>query len=43
VNYLAPFLLTNSLLDLLRASAPSRVLNMVSPRLTADSSLTSDR
>jgi NAD(P)-dependent dehydrogenase (short-subunit alcohol dehydrogenase family) len=30
VNYLAPFLLTNSLLDLLRASAPSRILNMVS-------------
>ena len=30
VNYLAPFLLTTSLLDLLRASAPSRVLTMVS-------------
>jgi len=30
VNYLAPFLLTTSLLDLLRRSAPSRVLNMVS-------------
>ena len=30
VNYLAPFLLTTSLLDLLRTSGPSRVLNMVS-------------
>jgi NAD(P)-dependent dehydrogenase (short-subunit alcohol dehydrogenase family) len=30
VNYLAPFLLTTSLLDLLGASAPSRVLTMVS-------------
>ncbi len=30
VNYLAPFLLTTSLLDLLRASAPSRVINIAS-------------
>jgi NAD(P)-dependent dehydrogenase (short-subunit alcohol dehydrogenase family) len=30
VNYLAPFLLTTSLLDTLRASAPARVLSMVS-------------
>src|SRR5205807_9928997 len=30
VNYLAPFLLTTALLDLLRSSAPSRVLSMVS-------------
>jgi NAD(P)-dependent dehydrogenase (short-subunit alcohol dehydrogenase family) len=30
VNYLAPFVLTTSLLDLLRASAPARVLNMAS-------------
>src|SRR5439155_17816148 len=30
INYLAPFLLTTSLLDLLRSSGPSRVLNMVS-------------
>jgi retinol dehydrogenase 14 len=28
VNYLAPFLLTNLLLELLRASAPSRVINV---------------
>jgi len=30
VNYLAPFLLTKALLDVLRGSAPARVLNMVS-------------
>ncbi len=30
VNYLAPFLLTTTLLGLLRESAPARVLNMVS-------------
>lgn len=30
INYLAPFVLTNSLLDPLRAGAPARVLNMVS-------------
>jgi NAD(P)-dependent dehydrogenase (short-subunit alcohol dehydrogenase family) len=30
VNYLAPFVLTTRLLDLLRASAPARVLNVVS-------------
>ncbi|MBV9309239.1 MAG: SDR family oxidoreductase [Solirubrobacterales bacterium] len=30
VNYLAPFLLTHELLELLRASAPSRVLNVAS-------------
>jgi NAD(P)-dependent dehydrogenase (short-subunit alcohol dehydrogenase family) len=30
VNYLAPFLFTCSLLDVLRSSAPSRVLNIVS-------------
>lgn len=28
VNYLAPFLLTNSLLDVLKASAPARVVNV---------------
>ena len=30
VNYLAPFLLTTQLVDLLKASAPSRVINVVS-------------
>lgn len=30
VNYMAPFLLTTRLLDLLKASAPARVLNVVS-------------
>lgn len=30
VNYLAPFLLTNELLPLLRTSAPSRVINLTS-------------
>lgn len=30
VNYMAPFLLTNGLLELLRRSAPGRVLNVVS-------------
>ncbi len=30
VNYLAPFVLTTSVVDLLRASAPSRVLNVAS-------------
>src|SRR5260370_35866307 len=29
-NYLAPFLLTNLQLDLLRASAPTRIINMAS-------------
>ncbi len=30
VNYVAPFLLTNALLDMLRAGAPSRILNVAS-------------
>ncbi len=30
VNYVAPFLLTNALLDLLQASAPARILNVAS-------------
>lgn len=30
VNFLAPFLLTNELLELLRASAPARILNVAS-------------
>ncbi len=30
VNYMAPFLITNGLLELLRVSAPARVLNVVS-------------
>ncbi len=30
VNYLAPFLLTNLLLDILKASAPARIVNITS-------------
>ena len=37
VNYLAPFLLTNLLLDMLKASAPARIVNVSSAAHTSGS------
>jgi NAD(P)-dependent dehydrogenase (short-subunit alcohol dehydrogenase family) len=37
VNYLAPYLLTNLLLDMLKASAPARIVNVSSAAHTSGS------
>ena len=37
LNYLSPFLLTNSLLDILKASAPARIVNVLSDILRSAS------